>query len=83
MMSAMNRKVIVTCALTGAGDTTGRSEHVPITPEQIAQSGIDAARAGAFARWRMRRTSAGSWSSRSTRASAPARSSRRRRRATS
>jgi uncharacterized protein (DUF849 family) len=47
MMSAMNRKVIVTCALTGAGDTTGRSEHVPITPEQIAQSGIDAARAGA------------------------------------
>jgi uncharacterized protein (DUF849 family) len=46
-MSAMNRKVIVTCALTGAGDTTGRSEHVPITPEQIAQSGIDAARAGA------------------------------------
>jgi uncharacterized protein (DUF849 family) len=47
MMSAMNRKVIVTCALTGAGDTTGRSEHVPITPEQIAQSGIDAARTGA------------------------------------
>jgi uncharacterized protein (DUF849 family) len=47
MTSAMNRKVIVTCALTGAGDTTSRSEHVPITPEQIAQSGIDAARAGA------------------------------------
>ena len=33
----MNRKVIVTCALTGAGDTTGRSEHVPVTPEEIAQ----------------------------------------------
>ena len=43
----MNRKVILTCALTGAGDTTGRSEHVPVTPEQIAESGIAAARAGA------------------------------------
>lgn len=43
----MNRKVIVTCALTGAGDTTGRSEHVPVTPEQIAQDAIEAARAGA------------------------------------
>src|SRR3712207_3576053 len=35
------------CALTGAGDTVGRSEHVPVTPEQIAESGIAAARAGA------------------------------------
>lgn len=43
----MNRKVIVTCAVTGAGDTTGRSEHVPITPEQIADNAIAAARAGA------------------------------------
>jgi uncharacterized protein (DUF849 family) len=43
----MNRKVIITCALTGAGDTVGRSEHVPVTPEQIAESGIAAARAGA------------------------------------
>jgi uncharacterized protein (DUF849 family) len=43
----MNRKVIVTCALTGAGDTTGRSEHVPVTPEEIAQDAIEAARAGA------------------------------------
>ena len=43
----MNRKVIVTCALTGAGDTTGRSEHVPVTPQEIAQDAIDAARAGA------------------------------------
>jgi uncharacterized protein (DUF849 family) len=43
----MNRKVMITCALTGAGDTVGRSEHVPVTPEQIARSGIDAARAGA------------------------------------
>jgi len=43
----MNRRVIITCALTGAGDTTGRSEHVPVTPEQIAESAIEAARAGA------------------------------------
>lgn len=43
----MNRKVIVTCAVTGAGDTTGRSEHVPVTPEQIADNAIAAARAGA------------------------------------
>ncbi|CUR58730.1 conserved hypothetical protein [metagenome] len=43
----MNRNVMITCALTGAGDTTGRSEHVPVTPEQIAHAGIEAARAGA------------------------------------
>jgi uncharacterized protein (DUF849 family) len=47
MRSTINRKVIITCALTGAGDTVGRSEHVPVTPEQIADSGIAAARAGA------------------------------------
>ena len=45
--TGMNRKVIITCALTGAGDTVGKSEHVPVTPEQIAASGIEAARAGA------------------------------------
>src|SRR3954462_9799824 len=38
---------MITCALTGAGDTVGRSEHVPVTPEQIAESGVAAARAGA------------------------------------
>ncbi len=45
----MNRKVIVTCALTGAGDTTGKSEFVPVTPQQIADDAIAAARAGASA----------------------------------
>jgi uncharacterized protein (DUF849 family) len=40
-------QAFVTCAVTGAGDTTGRSEHVPVTPEQIADSAIEAARAGA------------------------------------
>lgn len=43
----MNPEVIITAALTGAGDTVGRSEHVPVTPEQIASSAIDAANAGA------------------------------------
>ena len=40
-------EVFVTCAVTGAGDTAGRSEHVPVTPEQIADAAIEAARAGA------------------------------------
>jgi 3-dehydrocarnitine:acetyl-CoA trimethylamine transferase len=43
----MNWDVFVTCAVTGAGDTAARSEHVPVTPAQIADSAIDAARAGA------------------------------------
>ncbi len=43
----MNWEVFITCAVTGAGDTAGRSEHVPVTPEQIADAAIDAARAGA------------------------------------
>ncbi|CAA9411650.1 3-keto-5-aminohexanoate cleavage protein [uncultured Nocardioides sp.] len=47
MKAAMNRTVMITCALTGAGDTVGRSELVPVTPEQIAEAGIEAARAGA------------------------------------
>ena len=48
MMTTINRKVIITCALQPEpGDTVGRSEHVPVTPEQIAESGIAAARAGA------------------------------------
>ncbi len=43
----MNHEVFVTCAVTGAGDTVGRSPHVPVTPEQIAASAVDAAKAGA------------------------------------
>jgi len=43
----MNRKAIITCAVTGAGDTAGRSEHVPVTPAEIATSALEAARAGA------------------------------------
>lgn len=43
----MNHEVFVTCAVTGAGDTVGRSPHVPVTPAQIADAAVDAARAGA------------------------------------
>jgi uncharacterized protein (DUF849 family) len=43
----MNREVFITCAVTGAGDTVGKSGHVPITPKQIADSAIDASKAGA------------------------------------
>ncbi len=32
----MNHDVIITCALTGAGDTSAKSPHVPVTPKQIA-----------------------------------------------
>jgi uncharacterized protein (DUF849 family) len=41
------RKIAITCALTGAGDTVGRSPHVPVTPQQIAADAIAAAKAGA------------------------------------
>ena len=43
----MNWEVFITCAVTGAGNTTGRSDRVPVTPEQIADAAIEAARAGA------------------------------------
>ncbi|HEX2526471.1 MAG TPA: 3-keto-5-aminohexanoate cleavage protein [Geminicoccus sp.] len=43
----MNRDVIVSCAVTGAGDTVGKHPAIPITPEQIAQACIQAAKAGA------------------------------------
>jgi uncharacterized protein (DUF849 family) len=43
----VNWEVFVTCAVTGVGETVGRSELVPVTPEQIASSAIEAATAGA------------------------------------
>ena len=43
----MNYEVIVTCAVTGAGDTVGKNPHVPVTPRQIADAAIEAANAGA------------------------------------
>ena len=35
MTLAMNREVFITCAVTGSGDTTGKSDKVPVTPAQI------------------------------------------------
>ncbi len=43
----MNHDVIVTCAVTGAGDTLGKHPEVPVTPEQISNAAIAAAKAGA------------------------------------
>ncbi|MCP4817583.1 MAG: 3-keto-5-aminohexanoate cleavage protein, partial [Shimia sp.] len=43
----MNREVFITCAVTGSGGTQDRSPHVPRSPEQIANSAIAAAKAGA------------------------------------
>ena len=43
----MNRNPIITCAVTGAGDTAGRHPDLPITPEQIATAALEAAEAGA------------------------------------
>lgn len=46
-MLSPSRSVFITCAVTGAGATTERSDKVPITPRQIADSCIEAAQAGA------------------------------------
>lgn len=43
----MNRNVIITCAVTGSGDSADKSPHVPVSPREIAQSSIEAAKAGA------------------------------------
>jgi uncharacterized protein (DUF849 family) len=43
----VNWEVFITCAVTGAGDTAGRSPLVPVAPEQIADAAVEAARAGA------------------------------------
>ncbi|MCU0760194.1 MAG: 3-keto-5-aminohexanoate cleavage protein [Steroidobacteraceae bacterium] len=43
----MRDKVILTCAVTGAGDTVGKHPGVPVTPGQIAAACVEAAQAGA------------------------------------
>ncbi len=43
----MNREVFITCPVTGSGGTQNRSPHVPRSPKEIAESAIEAARAGA------------------------------------
>ncbi|OJT99586.1 MAG: NADPH dependent quinone reductase [Rhizobium sp. 63-7] len=47
MPLAMNREVFITCAVTGSGDTAGKSPHVPRSPKDIAAAAVDAAKAGA------------------------------------
>lgn len=44
---AAKRKVIITCAVTGAIHTPSMSPHLPVTPEEIADAAIGAAEAGA------------------------------------
>jgi uncharacterized protein (DUF849 family) len=44
---AKPRKVIITCAVTGAIHTPSMSPHLPITPQEIADAAIGAAEAGA------------------------------------
>src|ERR671926_682691 len=44
---SVSRKVMISCAVTGSADTPGKNPAVPVTPEQIAASAIDAAKAGA------------------------------------
>ena len=46
-MAAAQGKVIITCAVTGAIHTPTMSPHLPITPEEIAEAAIGAAKAGA------------------------------------
>jgi len=43
----MNWEAFITCAVTGVGETVERSDRVPVTAEQIAESALEAARAGA------------------------------------
>lgn len=44
---AQKRKVIISCAVTGAIHTPSMSPHLPVTPEEIAEASIAAAEAGA------------------------------------
>ena len=41
------KKVVVTAAITGAGDTIDKNENVPVTPQELADSAIKCAKAGA------------------------------------
>ena len=43
----MNRNVIVTCAVTGSGDSVGKHPAIPVPPKEIATAAIEAAKAGA------------------------------------
>jgi uncharacterized protein (DUF849 family) len=47
MPLSLNHEVFITCAVTGSGSTQDRSNFVPRSPKDIADSAINAARAGA------------------------------------
>ena len=47
MKNEMNTEVILTCAVTGGGDTVGKHPAIPVTPKEIADAAIEAAKAGA------------------------------------
>ncbi len=46
-MLKVSPAAFITCAITGSGDSTQTSDKVPVTPEEIANSALDAAAAGA------------------------------------
>ena len=43
----MNKNVIISCAVTGSGDSVGKHPNIPVSPQQIADASIEAANAGA------------------------------------
>ena len=47
MALAINKNVFITCAVTGSGSSQDKSREVPRSPKEIADSAIEAAKAGA------------------------------------
>ena len=47
MVLEINKEVFITCAVTGSGSSQDKSNEVPRSPKEIADSAIDAAKAGA------------------------------------
>ena len=46
-MTALQKKIIVTCAVTGSIHTPTMSPYLPITPKEIEDAAVGAAEAGA------------------------------------
>ncbi len=46
-MSKRQKKVVITCAVTGSAHTPTMSDALPVTPEEIADQSIEAVKAGA------------------------------------
>ena len=43
MVLEINKEVFITCAVTGSGSSQDKSNEVPRSPKEIAESAIDAA----------------------------------------